>query len=92
MGGEVREVSEVQLEPGDAVLLHTDGVTEARSENGDFFGIERLADFFGRAAAAQLAPSETARRLINAVLDHQNGDLQDDATMLLVQWHPASPQ
>jgi serine phosphatase RsbU (regulator of sigma subunit) len=92
MGGEVGEVSEVQLEPGDAVLLHTDGVTEARSEHGDFFGVERLADFFGRAAAAQLAPSETARRLINAVLDHQNGDLQDDATMLLVQWHPASPQ
>jgi serine phosphatase RsbU (regulator of sigma subunit) len=91
MGGEVAQVSEVQLEPGDAVLLHTDGVTEARSEDGDFFGVERLVDFFGRAAAAQLAPAETMRRLIHAVLDHQNGDLQDDATMLLVQWHPASP-
>jgi hypothetical protein len=88
MGGEVAEVSEVQLEPGDAVLLHTDGVTEARSEDGDFFGVDRLVDFVGRAAAAQLAPAETMRRLIHAVLDHQNGDLQDDATMLLVQWHP----
>jgi serine phosphatase RsbU (regulator of sigma subunit) len=89
LGGDVSEVAEVQLEPGDAVLLHTDGVTEARSEDGDFFGAERLADFFGRAAAAQLAPSETVRRLIHAVVDHQNGDLQDDATMMLVQWHPA---
>jgi serine phosphatase RsbU (regulator of sigma subunit) len=88
MGGDVGEVSEVQLEPGDAVLLYTDGVTEARSEDGDFFGVDRLVDFFGRAAAAQSAPAETMRRLIHAVLDHQNGDLQDDATMLLVQWHP----
>ena len=90
LGGDVSEVAEVQLEPGDAVLLHTDGVTEARSEEGDFFGAERLADFFGRAAAARLAPAETVRRLIHAVVDHQNGDLQDDATMLLVQWHPAT--
>jgi serine phosphatase RsbU (regulator of sigma subunit) len=88
MGGDLGEVSEVQLEPGDAVLLYTDGVTEARSEDGHFFGVDRLVDFFGRAADAQLAPAETMRRLIHAVLDHQNGDLQDDATMLLVQWHP----
>jgi hypothetical protein len=25
------------------------------------------------------------------VLDHQHGDLQDDATMLLAQWHPQQP-
>jgi serine phosphatase RsbU (regulator of sigma subunit) len=88
MGGEIGEIGEIQLEPGDAVLFHTDGVTEARSEEGEFFGIERLVDFFGRAAAARLAPAETMRRLIHAVIDHQNGELQDDATMLLVQWHP----
>jgi hypothetical protein len=32
------------------------------------------------------------RRLIHALLDHQGGDLQDDATMLLVQWHGDSSQ
>lgn len=89
MGGEVAEISEVQLEPGDAVLLHTDGVIEARSEDGDFFGAERLADFVGRAAAAGMAPPETMRRLTHALLDHQGGQLQDDATMLLVQWRGA---
>jgi serine phosphatase RsbU (regulator of sigma subunit) len=87
MGGEVSEISQVQLEPGDAVLLHTDGVTEARSAAGEFFGPERLADFVGRAAVAGLVPAETVRRLIHALLDHQGGDLQDDATMLLVHWH-----
>jgi len=92
MGGDVGEISEVQLEPGDALLLHTDGVTEARSVDGAFFGAERLADFVGRAAAAGLVPAETMRRLIHALLDHQGGDLQDDATMLLVQWHGDSSQ
>ncbi|HSK96787.1 MAG TPA: PP2C family protein-serine/threonine phosphatase [Euzebyales bacterium] len=92
MGGEVDEVSEMQLEPGDAVLLHTDGVTEARSEDGEFFGTERLADFVGRAAAAGLMPAETMRRLIHAVLDHQGGELQDDATLLLAQWHGNGPE
>lgn len=90
MGGEIGEIAEVQLEPDDAVLLHTDGVTEARSEEGEFFGADRLADFVGRAAAAGLAPAETMRRLTHALLEHQGNDLQDDATMLLVQWHPKS--
>lgn len=90
MGGEIGEIAEVQLEPDDAVLLHTDGVTEARSEEGEFFGADRLADFVGRAAAAGLAPAETMRRLTHALLEHQGNDLQDDATMLLVQWHPNS--
>ena len=86
LGGEISEIAEVQLEPGDAVLLHTDGVTEARSLEGDFFGADRLADFVGRAAAAGVAPAETMRRLVHALLEHQSGDLQDDATMLLVEW------
>jgi serine phosphatase RsbU (regulator of sigma subunit) len=92
MGGEVNEISQVQLEPGDTMLLHTDGVTEARSVTGEFFGDDRLADFVERAAAADLLPAETVRRLTHALLDHQDGDLQDDATMLLVQWHGNSPQ
>ncbi len=36
---------EVRLEPGDRLLLYTDGITEARSPAGEFFGEQRLADF-----------------------------------------------
>ncbi|MFE2235307.1 PP2C family protein-serine/threonine phosphatase [Streptomyces sp. NPDC059442] len=77
-----------QLEPGDQILIHTDGVTEARSEEGELFGEERLVDTVIRAVAAGQPAPEALRRLIRAILGHQNGHLMDDATILLAEWHP----
>lgn len=81
-------VGRTHLQPGDAILWFTDGVVEARSAEGGFFGEDRLADLLERAFASELPLPEIARRLVHAVLDHQRGDLQDDATMLLLAWHP----
>lgn len=83
--GEVTPTEE-WLEPGDTVLLYTDGLPEARLANGEFFGTERLGEFIERESAAGYTAPETLRRLRNAVLQHQHGDLQDDATALLFQW------
>jgi hypothetical protein len=81
------------LEPGDQVLLYTDGITEARNHDGNPFGVERLIDFTQRAIADQLPAAETVRRLVHAILDHQDDRLQDDATVLLLQWNgPAGEQ
>lgn len=82
-------VGSEQLQPGDKLLLYTDGVTEARSPDGDFFGQERLVDLVVRNLAAGLPAPETMRRVVHALLDHQAGDLDDDATLLLVEWHGA---
>lgn len=79
-------VSETQLEPGDRVVFYTDGVVEARSPAGEEFGLARLGDLVGRAAAAQEIPAETMRRLTHSVLAHEAGQLRDDATLLLVGW------
>jgi serine phosphatase RsbU (regulator of sigma subunit)/pSer/pThr/pTyr-binding forkhead associated (FHA) protein len=36
------EETRMTLEPGDVLVLYTDGITEARNPRGDFFGLERL--------------------------------------------------
>ena len=79
-------VGEERLEPGDRVLLYTDGVTEARTPTGEFFTADRLAEFLEREEADGRPTPETLRRLRHAILTHQNGQLQDDATALLVEW------
>jgi serine phosphatase RsbU (regulator of sigma subunit) len=76
-----------QLEPGDRVLLYTDGITEARDSDGQQFGIERFTDFVIRHHAAGLPVSEMLRRLIHAVLAYHQGRLDDDATVLFCQWN-----
>ncbi|WP_107660566.1 PP2C family protein-serine/threonine phosphatase [Nocardia suismassiliense] len=79
-------VGEESLQPDDWIVLYTDGITEARNSSGEFFGEGRLVDFLRREAAAGHPPPETARRLIHAVLAHQENMLQDDATVLLARW------
>lgn len=75
-----------ELEPDDAVLMYTDGVTEARTPDGELFGLDRLADLLEREAASGQTAEDLLWRLVRAVLDHQAGGLRDDATLLLVQW------
>jgi serine phosphatase RsbU (regulator of sigma subunit) len=85
-GGHPPTVVREHLEPGDRLLLYSDGVTEARDHQGRFFGERRLVELTEHAAAGQLSAPETLRRLAAAVLEHQDGQLQDDATLLLVDW------
>ena len=80
------------LEPGDSVLLYTDGVTEARTPEGEQFGLDRLIDMTSRAASDLREPEEIVRTLVRGVLEHQAADLADDATLVIVRWSgPAEP-
>ena len=85
-GSRADAVVEASLQPGDRLFLFSDGVVEARSAEGEFFGLDRLLDLVTRQESNQQSPPETLRRLIVAVLEHQQNMLQDDATILLLEW------
>ncbi|MEO7429419.1 MAG: PP2C family protein-serine/threonine phosphatase [Acidimicrobiales bacterium] len=87
LGGSVKEIATVKLQPGDRVLFYTDGVIETRSVEGQEFGVERLADFLVRATLDRVTPAETVRRLSASILAYNGAALNDDATLLLIDYH-----
>ena len=86
LGALLGDITRVDLQPGDGVLLYTDGVTECRMPDGSFFGEDRLQDLFAREHAAGASPHEVVRRLTRTAIEHSQGDLRDDATMLYLRW------
>lgn len=76
-----------QLEPGDCILVYTDGITDARAVDGEMFGLDRLVDFVDRHAAESLRPEEMLANVVASMREHQgSGELGDDATALMVRW------
>jgi sigma-B regulation protein RsbU (phosphoserine phosphatase) len=85
--GSTYEAGEVQLEPGDALLLYSDGITEAESPDGQPFdeaGLERtLALYAG--AYQKSAAAELGRAVFDAVERHRRDQrLADDLTVLVL--------
>jgi len=63
--------------PGDTLFCYTDGLTELRSPEREFFGEERLRELLGRG----VAPKDLIGEIIEAVLPFCKGVLQDDLAM-----------
>jgi hypothetical protein len=53
---------------------------------GEFFGEQRLADFISAAVAAEEPAPEMVRGLMRRVLTHQADQLQDDASIVVLEW------
>ncbi|MGW2325853.1 PP2C family protein-serine/threonine phosphatase [Streptomyces sp. NPDC001700] len=78
---------------GDRLLLHTDGVLEARNHCNEFFPLPRAMETVEGAT-----PTEYLDRLRHALVHHAEGRLADDAAMILVEratgaepgWRPAT--
>ena len=91
VGSRCERVAELALEPGDTVVFYTDGMVEGRTRDGEEFGVVRLGDLLEREAASGRPAEEMLRRLGRSVLEHQDGALRDDATILLLQWDGPPP-
>lgn len=74
-------VQETRLAPGEVVLGYSDGVPDARSPEGEFFGDERLAELF--AAAETTDPEALVDEISRAVERFSGGGvLYDDVTLV----------
>jgi sigma-B regulation protein RsbU (phosphoserine phosphatase) len=74
----------LELEPGEMLVLYTDGVTEAFDAAGDQFGEDRLMRCLEQVGGQD--PASVADTLISAVRKFEEGvDQSDDITLLVVQ-------
>jgi serine phosphatase RsbU (regulator of sigma subunit)/integral membrane sensor domain MASE1/anti-sigma regulatory factor (Ser/Thr protein kinase) len=71
----------VELSPGDALVLYTDGVSEARTPAGTF-GSARLSALIQ--GSAEQDATGIAERIESVVLDAQGGDPRDDIAILVL--------
>jgi len=69
-----------RLEPGELVVLFTDGVTEAHAGDGVLFGEARLERLLSEAASDP--PDRVCETVVGAVQQFSRGDLKDDVTVL----------
>jgi serine phosphatase RsbU (regulator of sigma subunit) len=74
---------DTRLAPGDALVLYTDGVLEARSLNGTFYGEERFMSLLR--SCVGLDAATIAGRIEDAVLNFQEQFASDDIAVLVLR-------
>ena len=77
-------VQRLPLEPGDRLIFLTDGMTERNAAAVD---IETLM-----AAGAEMHPREAVQYLVHNLLEATDGALEDDATVMCLDWHGGPPR
>ena len=85
-----REVISIQLEPGDLLLLYTDGITECRNLSGEQFGSSRLGEFIQ--AYNNLNCDDLANLLEQRLAEFAgSSDQKDDVTLVLFKLEESRP-
>ncbi|ADB35365.1 protein serine phosphatase with GAF(s) sensor(s) [Kribbella flavida DSM 17836] len=79
------DTSTVRLRPGDSLLMFTDGVEEARGDDG-FYGLDRIAALLSRYAGA--GSEVICGALEQDVVEHLNGRSHDDIALLAITCPP----
>ncbi len=75
--------SEFELEPGDLLVLYTDGIVEAMSASGDQFGLDRLCRLVEK--VCMLPVSDICEQINRSVLAHMH-EQKDDLTLLITRY------
>lgn len=74
-----------ELQPGDSVVLYTDGITEAENERGERFTMKRLEDALHSVRSGR--PEEVTRNVIDQVF-HFSGEYpqSDDIALMVLKY------
>lgn len=83
--GTLFNIEQRQLQPGDRIVLYTDGVTEAQNDAGEFYGRRRLREAVKCAGPAPCHELHAA--IQQSILDFTSGAEQaDDLTLVVVEY------
>lgn len=83
--GAFLEEHEVELEPGDALILYTDGITEAKNPQGVQYNIDRLRDMVIRQGSMSMPSAQKIRDGIIDDVMSWSRTRQDDVTVLVLR-------
>ena len=75
------EPATVTVEPGDQLILYTDGVIEAKRANGERFGTDRLCEGLAGCTSPELA----VERVRSALASFGARDREDDAALVAIR-------
>jgi len=77
-------VQPLPLEPGDRLMFLTDGMLERNAANVDLRAL--------MVEGADMHPREAVQHVVLALLKAADGELNDDATAMCVDWHGGPPR
>lgn len=84
-GPDAYTIDTVPFEPGDTLLLYTDGVIEARDREGRFYPLETRVVHWNTTG-----PESLLHHIHRDLLAHTRGRLNDDAALVALHRHPDS--
>ena len=80
LAGAAYEQGEISIEPGDRVVMFTDGVTEARDAGGEEFGDDRLIELLVK--SREMDAAGLKEQLFDALVKFTSGKFDDDVTIV----------
>ena len=79
----VKPAEKISYNPGDLLVLYTDGIVEAKNEENEEYGYDRLKDIIE--ANKTINSAEIASEIVNSVMNFSQGDINDDYTVLIIR-------
>lgn len=77
-------VENTHIQPGDVVLLYTDGISEAKDAGGDIYGDKRMGEMIEQ--IYQKAPKEMCQHILDDVMNFSHAsDESDDKTIVVIK-------